>query len=152
MLNLERFEESVGDDSDDMNIDVHRDLDQGKDGTTITGKEEGQNSERANPSMAGVCNANDPSVSAQSLKNDMHAGTANVARGKQERAVEGLEPIPQGEMVAADRASHDGSMSWSLNGSREGQLEPFDTMEASTLATRSYCESLDISLIGAAPG
>ncbi len=155
MSNLERVEKSVGRNSgDDLNIDVHRDLDQGKDGPTVIAEGEGQQSGREIPLLAGVCKANDPSVSAQSSKNDLHAGAANAARGK-DCSMEELEPIPQtrqGGLAATDRSSHDGSMSWSLNDSREGQLEPFDTMEASTLATRSYCESLDISLIGAAPG
>jgi hypothetical protein len=35
---------------------------------------------------------------------------------------------------------------------RDGAFEPFDTMNASTLATHSYCNSLDMSRIGTVPG
>ena len=50
------------------------------------------------------------------------------------------------------QASLDLPSALSMSASREGAFESFDTMEASTLATRSYCQSLDISLIGAARG
>ena len=44
------------------------------------------------------------------------------------------------------------SLSQTDSAARDGELEPFDTMNASTLATRSYCNSLDVSRIGAVPG
>lgn len=50
------------------------------------------------------------------------------------------------------RLDLDESIALSLSGSQEGDLEEFDTMDASTLKTRSCCQSLDISFIGAAPG
>lgn len=60
---------------------------------------------------------------------------------------------PQHLLPTSDeQASLDESSALSLSGSQEGDLEEFDTMDASTLKTRSYCQSLDISFIGAAPG
>jgi len=43
------------------------------------------------------------------------------------------------------------SETW-LSASRDGAFEPFDTMNASTLATHSYCNSLDMSRIGTVTG
>ena len=43
------------------------------------------------------------------------------------------------------------SETW-LSACRDGAFEPFDTMNASTLATHSYCNSLDMSRIGTVTG
>ena len=57
-------------------------------------------------------------------------------------------------MDATDGRASAGTLSFStsLSASRDGELEPFDTMNASTLATHSYCNSLDMSRIGTVPG
>jgi len=67
--------------------------------------------------------------------------------------VEELSVTNSQEAVSHERASIETlSLSISLSGSGEGEFEPFDTMNASTLATRSNCNSLDVSHIGAVPG
>lgn len=94
--------------------------------------------------------------SARSLKpddgEDQHSCSHENVQASSVQAREHMERGREGrEAVSNERASLE-TLSLSLSASRDGMFEPFDTMNASTLATRSYCTSLDVSRIGAAPG